>query len=351
MAPAAILNCQIHKISLANGGRMAQTHHLTKFHQNWSFHCRDVAIFRIFKMTTAAILDFWNRKILLAIWVARVETHQHANFFSKSVNQSQIYYDSSISQDGGRRHIATMLDCRIHKIILAVGVWRAHMQQCTKFRQNRSLRCRDIVNFRIFKLAAATIFDFWNREILLAIVVEHQQAKFRQNRSIGCEDIKIFRFFKMAAAAILDFRNREFLFAVGIWRAQAHHYTKFRQNRSFRYGDTAIFRIFKAAILDFWNREILLAIGVQRVETHQHVKFCQNWPIGCEDIKIFRFFKMAAVHHLGFVWDIFGQPTVSIWGSLSLCKIWLWWCSSFFIIWTFQYLARFAGWPILTKLW
>jgi len=39
---------------------------------------------------------------------------------------------------------------------------------------------------------------------------------YRKVWSIGCEDIKIFRFFKMAAAAILDFRNREFLFADGI---------------------------------------------------------------------------------------------------------------------------------------
>jgi len=70
----------------------------------------------------------------------------------------------------------------------------------------------------------------------------------------------------MATATILNFRNREFLFAVGIWSAQTHHCTKFRQNRS----------------------------------------------IGCEDIKIFQFFKMAAVRHLGFVWGIFGVPTVSI---------------------------------------
>ena len=28
-------------------------------------------------------------------------------------------------------------------------------------------------------------------------------------------------------------------------------------------------------------------------------------------IAIFRFFKMAAVHHLGYVWDIFGPPTKS----------------------------------------
>ena len=50
------------------------------FRENWSFRCGDVAIFRIFKMTTAAILDFWNREILLAIRVVRMETHQLAKF-------------------------------------------------------------------------------------------------------------------------------------------------------------------------------------------------------------------------------------------------------------------------------
>jgi len=65
------------------------------------------------------------------------------------------------------------------------------------------------------------------------------------------------------------------------------------------------------------------AIGVQRVEMHQHAKLRHNRSIGCEDIKIFPFFKMAAVRHLGFVWGIFGPPTMSIWGSLSLYKIWL----------------------------
>jgi len=40
-------------------------------------------------------------------------------------------------------------------------------------------------------------------------------------------------------------------------------------------------------------------------------------------LRFFDFFKMAAVRHLGFVWGIFGPPAVSIWGSLSFCKIWL----------------------------
>jgi len=43
--------------------------------------------------------------------------------------------------------------------------------------------------------------------------------------------------------------------------------------------------------------------------------------IGQSVAKILRFFTMAAVHHLEFVWGIFGPRTVSTWGSLSLCKI------------------------------
>jgi len=73
----------------------------------------------------------------------------------------------------------------------------------------------------------------------------HQRAKFCQNRSIGCEDIKIFRFFDMAAAAILDFQICEILLADGVWGAQSHNCTKFRQYRSFRIGDNAIFLNFQ----------------------------------------------------------------------------------------------------------
>ena len=59
---------------------------------------------------------------------------------------------------------------------------------------------------QFFKLATATILDFW---ILLTTGVQrvkmHQHAKFRQNRSIGCEDINIFWFFKMATVRHLGF--------------------------------------------------------------------------------------------------------------------------------------------------
>jgi len=55
---------------------MAQLHHCIKFCQNRSFRCGVIAIFQIFQMADAAILDFWNREILLATGVQRVETHQ-----------------------------------------------------------------------------------------------------------------------------------------------------------------------------------------------------------------------------------------------------------------------------------
>ena len=71
---------QFAKKLLANGVQSAQTHHCTKFQQNRSFRCGDIAISQIFKMAAAAILDFWNRKILLAIGLERVETHKRAKF-------------------------------------------------------------------------------------------------------------------------------------------------------------------------------------------------------------------------------------------------------------------------------
>jgi len=107
----------------------------------------------------------------------------------------------------------------------------------------------------------------------------------------------------MAATAILDIQICEMLLPDGVWRAQMHNCTKFRQNWSFRYGDIAILWIFKmaaAAILDFLNREILSVVRIQRGETHLHAKFCQNRSISSDDIKIFQFFKMAAAAILDF---------------------------------------------------
>ena len=100
-------------------------------------------------------------------------------------------------------------------------------------------------------------------------------GRARPTREIHTEDIKIFRFFNMAAAAILDGRIHKISLADSGRMAQTHHFTKFRQ----------------------------------------------NWSLHCGDVAIFWIFKMAAVRHLGFVWGIFGPPTVSIWGSLVIISV------------------------------
>jgi len=58
MVAAAIMDLRNHEFLFAAGICGAQTHHCTKFRQNRSFHCGDIAIFLTFRMAAAAILDF-----------------------------------------------------------------------------------------------------------------------------------------------------------------------------------------------------------------------------------------------------------------------------------------------------
>jgi len=222
---------------------------------------------------------------------------------------------------------AAILDIQICEILLADGVWRAQTHNCVKFRHNRR-SIAEILRFLEFSRwppPPSWIFEmtkfYWSlrsrglRRIFVPNFVK-----------IGCEDIKIFRFFKMAAPSWI------FKFVKFYWLAVSggpRHITVPNFVTIGRYiAETlrffGIFKMAAAAILDFWNRKILLVIRVQRVESHLRAKFCQNRSIGCEVIKIFQFFKMAAVRHIGFIWDTFEPPTVSNCGSLSLCKIWLW---------------------------
>ena len=60
MAGNAILNFQICEISLADSIWKAQTHHRAKCRQNRLSCSGDIAIFRIFKMAVAGILDFFK---------------------------------------------------------------------------------------------------------------------------------------------------------------------------------------------------------------------------------------------------------------------------------------------------
>jgi len=82
------------------------------------------------KMAATIILDFWNREILLANGIQRVEVHQHAKYRQNLLigcEDIKIFLFFKMAA-------AAILDCRIRKILLAYGVWRAQTHHCTKFR-------------------------------------------------------------------------------------------------------------------------------------------------------------------------------------------------------------------------
>ena len=157
MAAAAILNCRIHKILLADSVWRAQTHHSTKFHQNRSFNCGHILQF--FEFSRWPPLPCWIFEIAKFYWLIEwrgLRRISMPNFvkIDQSVATTLRFFRFF------KMAAAAILDCRIHKISLAVGVWRTHMHHCTKCSQNRSIHNRDIAIFQILKLAAAAILDF-----------------------------------------------------------------------------------------------------------------------------------------------------------------------------------------------
>ena len=73
---------------------------------------------------------------------------------------------------------------------------------------------KDMVIFRLFKMAAAAMLDFSNFNFLTVGRLKREElrrrAKFCPNWSNRGRDTAIFRFFKMAAAAMLDFQISNF---------------------------------------------------------------------------------------------------------------------------------------------
>jgi len=101
----------------------------------------------------AAILYFWNSDILLAMGAERVETHQHAKLHrNRSISCKNIKIFRFFKMAA-----AAILDYRIHKILLAESGRMAHANHFTKFCHNRSFHCGDVAIFRIFRMAAAAI--------------------------------------------------------------------------------------------------------------------------------------------------------------------------------------------------
>ena len=69
----------------------------------------------------------------------------------------------------------------------------------------------------------------------------HRRANFVKIGQSVVKILRFFVFFKLAATAILYFQICEILLADGVWRAQTHNFTKFRQNRSIACEDMKIF--------------------------------------------------------------------------------------------------------------
>jgi len=104
--------------------------------------------------------------------------------------------------------LLSILDFQICEILLADGVWRAQMHNCTKFRQNRSLRCGDNAIFLIFKMAAAPSWIFEIAKFYRLLGCRGSRRTCMPNFVKISESVaKILRFFdflRWRPSAILD---------------------------------------------------------------------------------------------------------------------------------------------------
>jgi len=82
--------------------KRVELHHRAKFRQNRPNCGWDMAIFRFFKMATAAILDFWNYKFLTVGTVKMFEMLHHAKFDQNRLNRGWYITIFWFFQDGGR---------------------------------------------------------------------------------------------------------------------------------------------------------------------------------------------------------------------------------------------------------
>ena len=98
---------------------------------------------------------------------------------------------------------SAILDLRNSKFLTVGAVKRPILQQRTKFRKNRSNRCRDITIFVIFKMAAAATLNFQKIEILTAFPLSLCQISSKSVKLLQTYgDLTVF---KMAAVRHLGF--------------------------------------------------------------------------------------------------------------------------------------------------
>ena len=351
MAAVAILDCLIHKISLADSGQMAQTHQFDKFCENWSFHCGDVAIFGFSRWPPQPFWIFKIAKFYCLLGSRRSRRISMLNFVKicQSVAKILTFF---VFQDGGRRHLGLSNSQNFIDWQCLYGP-DASLYQISSILVVPSRRYCD---FRIFKMPAAAILNFWIRVILLANVVECLDAPACQISSKSVNRLRIywgFSIFQDGGCRHLEFAKScifiswrylegpdaslypilsksvvplrrycnfsnfsrwppppSWIFEIakfywllgyrGSRRIFVPNFVKIGQSvakilRFFRF-----FNMAAAAILDFQICEIVLADGVWIAQTHNCAKFRHNRSFRCRDIAIFRIFKMAAAAILDF---------------------------------------------------
>ena len=100
-----------------------------------------------------------------------------------------------------------------------------------------------------------------------------------------------FRFFKMVAATILDTQNFKFLTVGTVKREELHQRAKFRQNRLNRDRCMAIFQDGGRRHLGFLKFYNLTIRTAKKDELRQYAKFCRNRPNHGGDMSVFDFSK------------------------------------------------------------
>ena len=223
-------------------------------------------------MAANAILDFWNRKILLAIGVERVETHQHA-----------------------------------------------------KLCQNWSIGCEDIYIFQFFKMAATVIWIVeFSKFYLLAVfggAIRITVPNFVQNRFFCCGDIAIFfQFSRWPPPPSWIFETAKFYWSLGSRgsrRICAPNFVKICQSvaKILRFFDFTRWR--PSAILDLFGAYLDHPQWVL-VDRYHSAKFGYDRCSSCYNMNISIFdafgWKMP-IHALkiGGFWAIWSPK----WGAIS----------------------------------
>ena len=101
-----------------------------KFCQNRSIGCKDIKIFRFFKMAAAIILNCWICKILLADDVRRGNTHHCTKYRQNNFFLLRRYCNISNFQNGRRHHLGFLKSW----ILLNIGLERVETHEHAKFR-------------------------------------------------------------------------------------------------------------------------------------------------------------------------------------------------------------------------